>query len=236
MSAVAWGIDALKPRAALEVLGLLALLAGVLPRAAHGAELVVRVAGDGGPVGDAVVSMHSPAAAAAVRPGAETIDQRDAQFVPLVTATTVGSRVHFPNTDDIRHQVYSFSPTKRFELPLYHGTRASPVVFDRPGIVEMGCNIHDWMVAYLVILDTPYHAVSDKSGRAAMDLPAGRYAMRVWHPHLRGGYQESQVEVGAGPMNRNVTLELAAPIGPARPADEKLRALQEKFRKLKRDK
>jgi hypothetical protein len=97
----------------------------------------------------------------------------------------VGSPVYFPNKDDVRHHVYSFSAAKRFELPLYVGTPAEPVVFDRPGIVTIGCNIHDWMIGYIYVAETPYFARSGGDGQARLDnLPAGRYVLRVWHPRM----------------------------------------------------
>ena len=98
-------------------------------------------------------------------------------------AVRTGTSVSFPNSDDIRHQVYSFSPAKRFELRLYQGTPSEPVLFDKPGLVVLGCNIHDWMLGYIYVTDDPWFAVSDEHGRAAIaDLPAGRYAVTLWHP------------------------------------------------------
>ena len=90
--------------------------------------------------------------------GREIVDQINLEFVPHVKPVVVGSPVYFPNKDDVRHHVYSFSPAKRFELPLYSGTPAAPVVFDRPGIVAIGCNIHDWMLGYIYVAETPYLA------------------------------------------------------------------------------
>jgi hypothetical protein len=92
--------------------------------------------------------------------------------------------VTFPNSDNIRHQVYSFSKAKTFNLKLYSGTQAAPVVFDKAGLVVLGCNIHDRMVAFVGVVDTPYFAKTDASGRATIDLPPARYAMKVWHPNL----------------------------------------------------
>src|SRR5438067_4939799 len=113
----------------------------------------------GGPVSDAVVyasagAMGSPSKKRTV------IDQRDKQFVPYVTALQVGTPVLFPNSDNIRHHVYSFSSAKKFELPLYSGVPAEPVVFDKVGFVTLGCNIHDWMIAYVAVLTTPYFHVT----------------------------------------------------------------------------
>ena len=137
----------------------------------------------GAPVKDAVIyavplSGKLPASKAA---GA-VIDQVKRQFVPLVSVAQTGAAVTFPNKDNIEHDVYSFSPAKRFELDLYHGIPASPVVFDKPGLVVMGCNIHDQMVAYLLVVDTPYFAKTDVTGAASIEnLPAGAYKMTAWH-------------------------------------------------------
>ena len=106
------------------------------------------------------------------------IDQRDKQFIPYVTALQVGTSVWFANTDKIRHHVYSFSPAKKFELPLYAGVPAEPVVFDRPGFVTLGCNIHDWMIAYVAVLTTPYFAVTHAEGRARLNKSPARSISR----------------------------------------------------------
>ena len=84
--------------------------------------------------------------------------QQGKQFLPGVLVVPVGTSVHFPNRDSVRHHVYSFSPAKKFELKLYTGTPANPVVFERAGVVTLGCNIHDRMVGWIVVVDTPYYA------------------------------------------------------------------------------
>src|SRR5437868_8194485 len=117
----------------------------------------------GDPVSDAVVYAIASGPRAASKKQA-VIDQRDRQFVPYVTAVQVGTAVLFPNSDNIRHHVYSVSPAKRFELPLYAGVPAAPVVFDKEGFVTLGCNIHDWMVAYVAVLPTPYFQVTRADG------------------------------------------------------------------------
>jgi len=121
----------------------------------------------GEPVADAVVVAvaRSGPPPRVARPVRDTVDQIDKEFVPYVKAVVVGASVFFPNKDNIRHHVYSFSPAKTFELPLYSGTPANPVVFDRPGIVPIGCNIHDWMLAYIYVADSPY--VASRRARAA---------------------------------------------------------------------
>jgi plastocyanin len=120
--------------------------------------------GKGTPVSDAVVYAESSATAAGAGKR-DVIDQRNKQFIPYVTALQVGTSVLFPNKDNIRHHVYSLSPTKRFELPLYAGVPAVPVVFDEEGFVTLGCNIHDWMIAYVAVVATPYFQVTGREGR-----------------------------------------------------------------------
>lgn len=120
-------------------------------------------------------------------PSTAVIDQIDKQFVPRTLVIRTGTSVRFPNKDNIRHEVYSFSPPKVFNLKLYSGTPADPVVFDKPGEVTLGCNIHDQMIAYVYIVDTPYFSKSaiDGVGRV-VDLPPGNYRVKAVHPWLTG--------------------------------------------------
>ena len=162
-------------------LALFAALAIVSPAyaSAFQAELVDAA---GEPLGDAVITLRGQADSPRVPP-AVLMDQRNQQFQPHVLAVRTGTSVSFPNSDDIRHQVYSFSPAKRFELRLYQGTPSEPVLFDKPGLVVLGCNIHDWMLGYIYVTDDPWFAVSDDDGRAVIaDLPAGPYVVTLWHP------------------------------------------------------
>jgi plastocyanin len=134
-----------------------------------------------------VVAVPEVAPVKPPRPKLEQVEQIDQEFVPRVKPVLVGSPVSFPNRDDVRHHVYSFSQAKRFDLPLYVGTPAKPVVFDTPGVVTIGCNIHDWMVGYIYVSESPYFATTGADGRADLTgLPPGRYAVRVWHPQLVG--------------------------------------------------
>jgi hypothetical protein len=113
----------------------------------------------------------------------------------------VGSTVAFPNRDSVRHHVYSFSPAKRFELPLYAGVPAQPVLFDKPGVVVLGCNIHDWMIGYIYVSESPWFAKTGADGKALLaDLPARAYTVRVWHPQLTTGEENTRkpVEIVAG--------------------------------------
>jgi len=143
--------------------------------------------GNGALVSDAVVYAKGRAVTSALAKKRMVIDQRDKQFIPYVAALQVGRSVLFPNNDNIRHHVYSLSPAKKFELPLYAGVPAEPVTFDKEGFVTLGCNIHDWMIAYVAVLATPYFEVTGKEGRTRLkDLPPGQYIVEVWQPSLKG--------------------------------------------------
>lgn len=159
----------------------------VMAGAAFGADLVVTVTGaDGRPLRDAVVMATPARGAPPVQPmPLVSVSQAGRAFDPPVTVITVGTAVSFPNNDTVRHHVYSFSPAKTFEIKLYAGVPHAPVVFDKPGVAVLGCNIHDQMVAWIVVTDTPLHARTDASGRTRLaGLAAGEYALRTWHAAL----------------------------------------------------
>ncbi|MGI4850068.1 MAG: methylamine utilization protein [Janthinobacterium lividum] len=127
-----------------------------------------------------------------------TVEQKSRKFMPLMTVIQTGTEIDFPNNDTVRHQVYSFSPPKIFELKLYSGTPGTPILFDKPGSVVLGCNIHDQMVAYIHIVNTPYFAKTDASGRARLEnLVAGKYMLKAWH------YNQSP---GGAPADKELTL------------------------------
>ena len=143
----------------------------------------------GKPLTGAAVFLESKEARAASKPGpAVEVVQVNRQFQPMVTVVPVGTAVHFPNRDTVRHHVYSFSPVKKFEIKLYVGTPAAPVVFDKPGIAVLGCNIHDTMAAWMVVVETPHHGLTGADGRTSLPaVPAGAYRLRAWHPGLPPG-------------------------------------------------
>ncbi len=127
------------------------------------------------------------------------MDQKNRTFIPHVLAIQTGTAVRFPNSDDIRHQVYSFSSAKTFQLPLYTGTPANPIVFDKAGVATLGCNIHDRMTAYVVVVDTPHFATTGNSGNVTLsNLAAGRYALHLWHSSLRAEPPPIALALGAG--------------------------------------
>ena len=114
------------------------------------------------------------------------IDQVDKEFVPMVSAVPVGTTVFFPNSDNIQHQIYSFSSAKNFDLPLYGSSDVNSILFDKSGIVSMGCNIHDWMLAYVYIYESIYFKSTNGDGLASFEnLPEADYTLRIWSPRLR---------------------------------------------------
>ena len=165
---------------------LAAIAFGAAAAHAQTSEIVAAVTDSRGkPVADAVVVAVPVEANVRIvaRMRDAVVDQVGKEFVPRVMAIFVGTTVTFPNHDNVRHHVYSFSPAKRFELPLYSGVPAQPVVFDKPGVVVLGCNIHDWMIGYIYVSESPYFAKTASDGKAVIsDLPPHVYTVRVWHP------------------------------------------------------
>lgn len=175
-----------------------ALLALLLAPPVQAGDLIVTVRDPSGtPLADVVVEARGPGnTGKAPAAGKAVVDQIGKEFVPWVSVIPVGSAVTFPNQDDIRHHVYSFSPAKQFELPLYKGTPAGPVVFDQAGIVALGCNIHDWMLGYVVVSDAAATAVTDDKGTATFSgLAAGGWTITTWHPAIKGGKVSPAVAV-----------------------------------------
>jgi len=162
---------------------------------------------NGRAVADAVVYAVPVGAAVEMR-GSRTvsIEQLDREFVPYVSVIQTGTQVDFPNRDPIQHHVYSFSPAKTFEFKLYTGKSPGRVIFDKPGVITVGCNIHDWMIAYILVVSTPYLAKVDADGNAKLrDLRPGNYEVHAWHPLQRG--------TPSAPVN--VALDAAASAAPA---------------------
>jgi len=109
----------------------------------------------------------------------------------------------------VRHHVYSFSPAKTFELKLYTGTPSAPVVFDKAGIAVIGCNIHDRMTAWVVVVDTPFHARSAANGTARLEgVAPGSYRLRAWHAALPTDAAPPSVPVNVGAADADVRIRL----------------------------
>jgi plastocyanin len=201
-------------RIALAVMALLAV------QIAHAELLRVTVRDPAGALlpNAVVVAVPIDAAIPAARPSVEIVDQIDKEFVPYVKVVRAGASVQFPNKDNVRHHVYSFSPARKFELPLYRGTPSQPVLFDKPGIVKLGCNIHDWMIAYVYVAESPYFGKTRKDGVVELELPAGRYQVRVWHPRMSGTEAETAraLAVDAATASAEWKLRLSPEFRPPR--------------------
>jgi plastocyanin len=157
---------------------------------------------------------------ASKHPAARTVimDQRQKQFVPNILIIQTGTGIEFPNSDQIEHQVYSFSPAKPFQLSLYAGHKYPPIVFDKAGLVVVGCNIHDQMIGYIYVTDSPYFGRSDASGSWSQhDVPAGSYRITAWHPRLQepaGASVQIPLTVTDG-SPASAAFKLAKPLRPS---------------------
>jgi plastocyanin len=190
---------------------------------ARAGDLVVEVRdAKGVAVRDAVVSLYPGGRPAPVAGGSRAfqIAQQNIQFSPFVLVVPVGSTIAFPNLDPVRHHVYSFSPARTFELKLYAREQNRTVRFDKPGVVPLGCNIHDNMTAFVKVTDTGLSAKTDGNGRARFaGVPAGAVVARIWHPWLRApaNQVETRWTIGAGTESQQVRIALRPP-PPAAPA------------------
>ncbi len=195
----------------------LALLTGLIQAPeAHSANISVTVQlPDGKPLLGAVLTVHLAGSDRAAAPVSAVMDQVNRAFVPDILVIPVGSTVEFPNSDSVSHQIYSFSPAHKFQLPLYRGKPYPPVRFDQSGVVTLGCNIHDTMLAYVVVTDAPYFGRTDASGSWSADVPRGTYRVTVWHPRMREESELArQIMIGDGDRAA-LTLRLAKTLQPA---------------------
>jgi plastocyanin len=191
-----------------------------VPQAIYAASAlsVTVVDAKGVPLPDAVV-VAEPAAGAPKPPAGQKgiMDQRNLQFVPGVLVVQTGTAVDFPNSDQVRHQVYSFSEAKTFQLPLYAGRAHDPVVFNRAGLVTLGCNIHDSMVGYIYVTDSPWFGRTAADGTLRLrDLPPGEYTVRIWHELLdeSGPQLSSNLRLADGATG-SVSFHLKQPLRPS---------------------
>jgi len=181
----------------MRPLAVFVMLAAARPGAAA-TTLLVEVRDDKGAAVPNAVVYAVPRARRPPPPSRRAVlDQKNRMFVPHILPIQTGTAVTFPNSDNVRHQVYSFSPAKRFQLPLYAGTPQGPVVFDKPGVVTLGCNIHDQMSAYIVVVDTPYFALTAGGPAELPGLPEGTYDVRVWYEGMRNEPLPQPVSLGA---------------------------------------
>ncbi|RUO59467.1 methylamine utilization protein [Pseudidiomarina insulisalsae] len=208
---------------------LIAALSSLIVVSAAARQLQVTVTDlHGKPLPQAVVSTDQPR----TEPAAQTavIDQVNRLFTPFISVVQPGTQVSFPNSDNIRHQVYSFSPSKTFELPLYSNLEAPAITFEQPGIVVLGCNIHDHMRAYLYVSPRAQSTVTDANGRAQVNFYLDSGEVYVWYPGLGQTLtSEQKVSVPAGQTELRVQL----PVEPQQQTPPEPSALQQRFNKLK---
>jgi plastocyanin len=199
-----------------------ALLAGM--QGASAATLSVTVLQENGkPLPQAIVTVHSLDGAAKQSPPIHAVmDQVNQAFTPDLLVIPVHSTVSFPNTDTTSHEVYSFSPAHPFQLPLYRGTPYPPVHFDKAGLVTLGCNIHDFMLAYILVTDAAFYGQADAQGIwSASEVPPGRYRIEVWHPRLAGDEHPAREMVVSEADRATISIRLAQRLRPA-PLEERL--------------
>jgi plastocyanin len=197
------------------------LAAGVLAAAAvtvHAAELAVTVSDpEGHGIADvAVIAEPVVRPEHLARPEKHAImDQHDLRFVPEVLVVQTGTFVDFPNTDQVLHQVYSFSRAKTFQLPLYAGRAHPPVQFDRAGVVTLGCNIHDSMIGYIYVTDSPYFGQTDDKGRIELHgMAAGEYTLIAWHPRAAEANGLRQAVTLTAEQSASLSMHFGKPLRP----------------------
>jgi plastocyanin len=175
---------------------------------------------DGKPIANAVVFVQEPATLQPATASSPAImDQFNKTFVPQMLPVPVGTQVRFPNRDQIRHHVYSFSRPKRFELPLYKGEDAPPVLFDKPGVVKIGCNIHDWMSAIILVLPNDRFAVTKEDGTFSLPgLDSGSYTITAWHAQSRDKTEDVAQRVAIDAEDPQLTFKLSLAPARTRPA------------------
>ena len=198
----------------------LALLAAHLwAGPALAATLQVRVVGrDGQPVPDVAVFVQQSGAdnSSAGTPVAAIMDQSDKRFVPHILVVQKGAAVEFPNSDVVAHHVYSFSKSNKFVLPLYKGTPPDPVVLNHDGIVILGCNIHDSMLGYIVVVDTDVFAKTNDDGTVEFNIDGlvPSYEVNIWSPRIRDA-KGHLVQTGSGEAPAEMIFALEKKLRPA---------------------
>lgn len=162
------------------------------------AEVSIRISDQSGePFADTTAVLTPLFETEASAPQDSQIDQINEQFVPRVKVVQTGANIFFPNQDQIRHHVYSFSEAKQFDIPLYSGTPSEPIQFNQSGLVVLGCNIHDQMRGYILISDSPFFGVSDESGNLTIELDVpGDYELRIWNPEQDRQLDPIQITIG----------------------------------------
>ena len=179
---------------------------------AHAGELTVSVVdNEGNALNNIAVLAKSdahPVPLGEALPLDAVMDQINRQFVPHTLVVQQGTHVSFPNSDSIQHHVYSFSRAKTFELQLYSELEIEPLLFDKPGVVELGCNVHDWMLGYIYVADTPFFGQTSQQGEVTISVPSGEFMLSVWHPRIDDADLAMQHTVTIGDSPQTITIQL----------------------------
>ena len=191
----------------------------LFPAASNAAALTVNVTDmQGILLSDAVVELMPNTPFSAPSAAHYEMRQKNRIFSPFVLAVPQGAEVDFPNMDRTRHHVYSFSEAKQFELKLYVGKSEAPILFDKPGLVAIGCNIHDYMQAFIYVAKSPYVAVSDEQGQIQFtDLPDGQYQVKLWHPWQIKPQQPTTATLNSGGNLLSLSLDIERQEKPSSP-------------------
>lgn len=169
------------------------------------------------PVPNVAVYVTQDGAMIASATGSAVMDQRETRFEPHILVIQKGTTVEFPNSDVVAHHVYSFSKPNDFVLPLYKGDPHKPVMFGHDGIVTLGCNIHDQMLGYIVVVDTDIFGVTDEAGTLSVviDDTGGAVTVSIWSPRIRD--KELTQDVAA--TSRSAVFSLQKKLRPAHDSD-----------------
>lgn len=188
------------------------------------------VTNDDEPVFEAVITaVGSLKAKPVLATSPRKMDQKHREFVSHILAIHAGESVLFPNSDNIKHHIYSFSPANPFEIQLYKDVSPKPIIFDKAGIVVLGCNIHDWMVGYVYVSDAPFMTQTNEKGEWSLNLPPDDYTVTLWHPNLDtpNNVQIQQIKITTeklAPIEQKITLKTTSRTGKP-PADDALNPL-----------
>lgn len=188
------------------------------------------VTNDNEPVFEAVITaVGSLKAKPVLATSPRKMDQKHREFVSHILAVHAGESVLFPNSDNIKHHIYSFSPANSFEIQLYKDVSPKPIIFDKAGIVVLGCNIHDWMVGYVYVSDAPFMTQTNEKGEWSLNLPPDDYTVTLWHPNLDtpNNVQVQQIKITTEklvPIEQKITLKTTSRTGKP-PTDDALNPL-----------
>lgn len=134
------------------------------------------------------------------------VDQRDKTFLPHVSIVTAGTTVLFPNHDTVFHNVFAYFNAKKFDLGMYPRGATKTVKFDKTGLVALLCNVHSEMSAYIMVVDTPYYAVTDRQGRFHIaNVPPGNYILHAWHESGGTLTQKITIKAQGAPLDLLLT-------------------------------